>query len=58
MENTKDRRRRSPVESNPAQELTVTVTVLEPVPDAFLLLRKWMPGLHDLLRLVWIEKKQ
>ena len=35
MENTKDRLRRSPVESNPAQELTVTVTVVKLVPDAF-----------------------
>jgi len=35
VENTKDRLRRSPVESNPAQELTVTVTVVKPVPDAF-----------------------
>jgi len=35
VENTKDRLRRSPVESNPAQELTVTVTVLKQVPDAF-----------------------
>ena len=34
MENTKDRLRRSPVESNPAQELTATVTVLKHVPDA------------------------